>query len=118
MASFTLQELAYQLGCQLVGGNPQTAITGVSTVEKAGEDEITFLANLKYAPKLKTTRAAAVIAAEPLVGINAATVVSPNPYHDFARGLALFHPPVNRAPGIHPFACIAVSVVLGPGASV
>ena len=118
MASFTLLELAQQLGCKITGGSPQTVITGVSTVERAGEGEITFLANLKYAPKLKTTRAAAVIAAEPLIGISAATVVSPNPYYDFARALALFHPPVKPAPGIHPLACIAESAVLGPGASV
>ena len=118
MVSFTLQELAHQLGCQLVGGNPQTTITGVSTVEKAGEDEITFLANSKYAPKMKATRAAAVIAAEPLNGINAATVVSTNPYHDFARALALFHQSVKPAPGIHKLACIADSAVVGQGASI
>ena len=118
MASFLLQELAHQLGCRLVGGNPQTVITGVSTLERADEGEITFLANLKYAPKMRTTRAAAVIAAEPLTGIETATLVSPNPYHDFARALALFHPPVKPAPGIHRFACIADSAVVGPGASI
>jgi UDP-3-O-[3-hydroxymyristoyl] glucosamine N-acyltransferase len=118
MVSFTLQELAHQLGCQLVGGNPQTAITGVSTVEKAGEGEITFLANLKYAPKMKATHAAAVIAAEPLSGINAATVVSANPYHDFARALAIFYQPVRPAPGIHKLACIADSAVVGQDASI
>jgi UDP-3-O-[3-hydroxymyristoyl] glucosamine N-acyltransferase len=118
MASFTLQELAHQLECKLAGGNPQTVITGVSTVERAGEDEITFLANLKYAPKLKTTRAAAVIAAEPLAEISAATLVSPNPYYDFARALALFHPPLKPMPGIHPLACIAETAVIGPGASI
>ena len=118
MASFTLQELAEQLGCELVGGNPQMVITGVSTVEKAGESEITFLANLKYAPKMKTTRAAAVIAAEPLAGISAATVISPNPYHHFAQALAIFHPPVKPAPGIHQTAYIADSAAVGPGASI
>jgi UDP-3-O-[3-hydroxymyristoyl] glucosamine N-acyltransferase len=118
MASFTLRELAGQLGCELVGGNPQTAITGVSTIDRAGESELTFLANLKYAPKMKTTRAAAVIASEPLSGINVATLVSANPYHDFARALALFHAPVKPAPGIHRTACIAESAVVGPGASI
>ena len=118
MTSLTLQELADQLGCEFVGGNPQTVITGVSTVEQAGESEITFLANLKYAPKMKTTRAAAVIAAEPLAGISVATIVSRNPYHDFARALAIFHSPLRPAPGVHRTACIADSAAVGPGASI
>jgi UDP-3-O-[3-hydroxymyristoyl] glucosamine N-acyltransferase len=118
MDSFTLQELARQLGCELKGGNPQTVITGVSTIERAGESEITFLANLKYAPKMKTTCAAAVIAAEPLSGMNTATLVSSNPYYHFARALALFHPPARPAPGIHRLACIAESAAIGPDASI
>jgi UDP-3-O-[3-hydroxymyristoyl] glucosamine N-acyltransferase len=58
MPTFTLGELAARLGCELAG-DPALAITGVATLEKAGPREISFLANLKYAPTLKTTRAGA-----------------------------------------------------------
>jgi UDP-3-O-[3-hydroxymyristoyl] glucosamine N-acyltransferase len=117
MVSFTLGELAEKLGCQLVG-DPQVRITGMSTLEKAGPQELTFLANLKYAPKLKGTQAAAVLAAEPLKSSDAATLVSSNPYHDFARALALFYEPPRPMPGIHPTAVIAGTAQVGSQASV
>jgi len=109
MPSFTLGELGKSLDCQ-VAGDPSTVIIGVSTVEKAGPGEITFLANMKYASKAKTTRAAAIIAAEPLIGIAAATLVSPNPYHDFARALGLFYQAPKPPSGIHPTAVIDLTL--------
>ena len=117
MPSYTLCQLAEILGCSLCG-NPDAQITGVSTLEKAGAGEITFLANMKYAPQLKSTRAAAVIAAQPIPAISAATLVSRNPYHDFARALALFYRPPQPAPGIHPTACLADTASIGPDASI
>jgi UDP-3-O-[3-hydroxymyristoyl] glucosamine N-acyltransferase len=117
MPSFTLGELGKSLDCQ-VAGDPSTVIIGVSTVEKAGPGEITFLANMKYASKAKTTRAAAIIAAEPLIGIAAATLVSPNPYHDFARALGLFYQAPKPPSGIHPTAVIDLTVVIGKDPSI
>ena len=93
-------------------------ITGVSTIEKAGPGELTFLANLKYAPKIKTSRASAIIAVEPLKDSTAATLVSANPYLDFARVLALFYQPPKPALGIHPTASIASTAVIGPNPSI
>lgn len=117
MPSFTLGQLADLLNCSLVG-EARTAITGVSTVEAAGPHHITFLANMKYAPKVKTTRAAGIIAAEPVAGTTAATLVSSNPYYDFARALALFYRPPKPAPGIHPAAFISPDASIGPNPSV
>jgi UDP-3-O-[3-hydroxymyristoyl] glucosamine N-acyltransferase len=117
MISFSLGELAQKLGCQLVG-DPAIKITGVSTLEKAGPQQVSFLANLKYAPKAKTTKAAAVLAAEPLGSIGAATLVSSNPYHDFARALAFFYQAIRPAAGIHPTAVIAGTAQVGPQASI
>ncbi len=117
MPCFTLSDLAGQLGCELSGGLPSTEITGVSTLEKAGPAEITFLTNVKYVPKAKRTRAAAVIAAEPLGG-DIGTLVSRNPYLDFARALALFYQPPKPAPGIHPTAVIAANASIGDNPSI
>ncbi|HEX3683811.1 MAG TPA: UDP-3-O-(3-hydroxymyristoyl)glucosamine N-acyltransferase [Bryobacteraceae bacterium] len=115
--SYTLGQIAEALGCE-VSGDPRIEIVGVSTLEQAKPGEITFLANKTYAPKVKATRAAAVIAAERLSGTRAATLVSSNPYYDFARTLALFYRPPRPSPGIHPTACIASTGQIGPNASI
>lgn len=117
MPSFTLGQLAELLGCQLAG-DAAVEIHGVSTVEKAGPGEITFLANMKYAPKVKGTRAAAVIAAEPVKDVAAATLVSTNPYHDFSRAMALYYQAPKPPAGIHSTACIADTAVLGDNPSI
>jgi UDP-3-O-[3-hydroxymyristoyl] glucosamine N-acyltransferase len=117
MPSFSLGRLAELLGCDLVG-DAAAQITGVSTLEKAAPGEITFLANLKYAPKVKASRASAVIAAEPIKDYAASTLVSRNPYLDFARALALFYQPPKPAAGIHPLACIAATATIGPNPSI
>ena len=64
MPVFTLGQLAELLGCE-IAGDPQIEISGVSTIDRATSADITFLANSKYTPKLKSTRAGAVIAAAP-----------------------------------------------------
>jgi UDP-3-O-[3-hydroxymyristoyl] glucosamine N-acyltransferase len=114
----TLGELARQLGCTLVGGDAASVVTGVSTIERANESEITFLANLRYAPKVRGTKAVAVLASEPLAEIATATLVSQNPYHDFARALEMFFVPSRPSAGIHPLACIASTAVIGANASI
>ena len=112
-----LNELAAALGCPIEGCPDETVeITGVKGLEEAGTGHITFLANPKYGPRLKTTRAAAVIASRAVNGIP--TLVSPNPYHDFARALELFYQPPRPKPGVHPSAAIASTARIGEGASI
>ena len=112
-----LRDLAARLGCEL-RGDPDVEITGVAGMEQAGPTEITFLANPKYAPKLRHTQAAAVLVSEPLKEAKPASLVSRNPYHDFARALALFYQPPRPAPGIDPQASIARTARIGEGASI
>lgn len=116
MSVFTLRELAAQLGCELAG-DPDQEIRGVSTIERAQPGEITFLANSKYAPKVLTSKASAIIASN-LVPELPATLISANPYLDFARALALFYRPPQTPSGIHPTACIAPTATVGENASI
>ncbi len=112
-----LRELAAKLSCGIEEcPDPAVEITGVEGVEKAGPGHVTFLANPKYAPKLKATKASAVIAGKAVSGIP--TLVSANPYHDFARALELFYQPPRPKPGIHPSAAIAATARIGEGASI
>ena len=112
-----LREISETLGCTLQGDG-ELEITGVAGMEQAGPGTLTFLANPKYAPKVKHTRASAILVAEPLRDLPIASLVSTNPYLDFARSLALFYQPPRPAPGIHPLACIAASAVIGDNASI
>lgn len=110
-----LSEIAAALGCEL-HGDPDTEISGVLGIEHAGPTHLTFLANLKYAPKVRHSKAAAILSTEAHEGI--ATLISTNPYLDFARALGLFYEPPKPAPGIHPMASIAASATIGLGASI
>lgn len=111
----TLAEIAGRLGCA-VTGDPAIEIHSVAGIEQAGPGQLTFLANPKYAPKAKSTRASAILAREPVDGVP--TLVSANPYLDFARTLSLFYQPPKPPAGIHPLACIAESATIGPNASI
>jgi UDP-3-O-[3-hydroxymyristoyl] glucosamine N-acyltransferase len=112
-----LSELAAELGCEL-RGEASIEITGVAGMEHAGPSELTFLANPKYAHKVKHTRAAAVLVSKHIAGFETAQLLSANPYFDFARALALFYQPPRPAPGVHPLASIAASARIGEGASI
>ncbi|MCS7316118.1 MAG: UDP-3-O-(3-hydroxymyristoyl)glucosamine N-acyltransferase [Bryobacterales bacterium] len=107
-----LREIADYLGCELVGDG-EIEITGVAGIEQAGPSELTFLANPKYAPKVRRTRAAAILVSEPVRDHPIVSLVSRNPYLDFARALELFYRPPQPAPGIHPLAWIAPSARIG-----
>ncbi|HWE51461.1 MAG TPA: UDP-3-O-(3-hydroxymyristoyl)glucosamine N-acyltransferase [Bryobacteraceae bacterium] len=110
-----LTELARLLDCPL-SGDGEIEISGVQGLESAAPGQITFLSSPKYAPKLKTTKASAVIATQPLPDLP--TVISTNPYLDFARALALFYQPPRPKPGIHPAASIAATATIGENASI
>ena len=57
-----LSELAARLGMTLRGEDRE--FTGLQTLEQAGENDVTFLANPKYTHFLTETKACAVIVAE------------------------------------------------------
>ena len=115
-----LQELAERLRCRLEG-DAQTVIHGVAGIEQAGPGEVTFLANRRYAPNLKTTRASAVFVEDGVEvereagGPALAKLRTSNPYLSFAKAIELFYEPPKYAPGIHASAVIATSARIGAG---
>jgi UDP-3-O-[3-hydroxymyristoyl] glucosamine N-acyltransferase len=112
-----LGELAAALNCEL-RGDAEVEISGVSGMEHAGPSHITFLANPKYAHKVKQTRAAAILVAQFIEDLHAAQLISNNPYLDSARAMALFYQPPKPPPGIHPTASIAASAKIGENPSI
>jgi len=112
-----LRDLAGALGCECKGDG-EIEITGVRGMEQAGADQLTFLANPKYAPKVKQSRAGAILVSQWIEGIAPAQLISSNPYLDFARALALFYQAPRPAPGIHPTASVATSARIGENPSI
>src|SRR5438128_2674337 len=96
-----LREIADTLGCRLEGDG-ELEISGVSGMEHAGPGQLTFLANPKYGPRVKCTKASAILVAESLREMEIACLISPNPYLDFARALAMFYQAPRPSAGIHP----------------
>ena len=118
-----LSEVAQKLGCRLEGP-PEIEIRGVAGIEHAEPGQLTFLANRRYFPLLKTTRASAVLIEEGVTleresSLPAlATLRSPNPYLAFAHAIELFYQSPRYAPGIHPSAVIAKTAHIGEGAHI
>ena len=112
-----LRDLATRLGCVL-DGDGEIEITGLAGMEQASAGQLTFLANPKYAPKVKHTRASAILVTEAVRGLPIASLVSENPYLDFARALEMFYQPPRPAPGIHPLAYVAGTARVGENASI
>jgi UDP-3-O-[3-hydroxymyristoyl] glucosamine N-acyltransferase len=118
-----LQELARKLGCQLEG-NPDLEVRGVAGLDHAEEGQVTFLANRRYSPLLKTTRASAVLVEEgvelpredgmkPLAALR-----TQNPYLAFAQALEFFYEPPAYKAGVHATAVVASSAKIGEGAHI
>lgn len=94
-------------------GPADVTITGFAPLADAGEGQIAFLANPKYAPQLETTRASAVLVANDVTGDSPRLVRVDNPYFAMARIVARFFDQKPMPSGISPHADIAESARLG-----
>ncbi|MEW5733339.1 MAG: UDP-3-O-(3-hydroxymyristoyl)glucosamine N-acyltransferase [Thermodesulfobacteriota bacterium] len=115
----TLAEISRIVGATL-RGNPETVITGVAPFDKAGENELTCAANVKFLKRLAETGAGVVIVPEKAPESDRNLLLALNPMVAFARAIAFFHPePAPR--GISPRAVIGKNfscghdAYIGPG---
>ena len=117
----TLGELARRLECP-IEGDAAIEIRRVATIEDAGPGDLTFLANPKYASKLATTKASAVIMnGDAALAGNAApcaVIRSTSPYLTFARAAQALAPTEPPAPGIHQLASVADDARIDPSATI
>jgi UDP-3-O-[3-hydroxymyristoyl] glucosamine N-acyltransferase len=118
-----LKELAERLGCRLEG-NGALDISRVASLEHAGDGDVTFFANPRYAPALRRTRASAVIIGENAPAAPCAMLRTRHPYLAFANALSMFvtpaHPPIgiDELSSIAPEATLGRDVSIGPFSSV
>lgn len=119
MPELNLKQVAESLGARLEAqssAQESVAIRGVAGIETAKQGEITFVANPKYAPLARTTRASAVLVLEDFAGLPTATTAAlrtKNPHLAFAKAIELFQQQPKYPAGIHPSAVIDPSAKIG-----
>ena len=111
----TVGEIAARLGAT-VDGNPGARIEHLAGIREAGEGDISFVSNPKYAHSAAETRATAVIVSPDWTRPCPASLIRiKNPDKAFSEVAQWFAPPpVSFKPGIHPTAVIAADAVIGP----
>ena len=113
----TLGELADWVGGQ-VKGDAQQMISDAAPYEEAGPVAITLARSGKYLKQIDNCQAGAVIVPDGFVKEGLNLLQSSNPYADFARILALFHPAEQLPTGIHPSVILGVQTACGPEAAI
>lgn len=119
--SKSLGDIASLIGADIPSASGGDIIDGVASLQDAGDADISFLSNKKYARFLGTTRAKAVIIPENIdVPENIVPLAVTDPYLAFLRVLEMFNDrsPHDIADGISERATIDPSVSIGENVSV
>jgi len=116
-----LSELAELTGARVEGEN-EIEIIGAAGLDEATEGHVTFLANLRYTPRVNTTRASAIyLSDDAKTDRDIAILRVKDPYLAYTRALRVFHPDPELNAHIHPSAVIdpsarvATNVAIGAG---
>ena len=112
-----LGSIAQHLGCELKG-DANIEIQRVVAIDEAQPGDLTFVSNRKYASKVKTTTASAVIVDTAFQDVPTATLRTSNPYLAFARAVELFYQAPVPARGIDASARISPGAKIGTHASI
>lgn len=117
-SEYTLAELAEYLGTEL-RGDADCKITGLAGLAEAGDADISFLSDSKYAASLAECNAAAVIVtAEYVDSVASNVLISDNPYLGFAKLSRLFDDRPVLISGIHATAQVASSARISASAAI
>jgi len=116
--SYSLKQLADHVDAQLQG-DEQVIINGLSSLQDAQANQISFLANPQYRKQLADTQAGAVLLTEKDAQAYAGNcLVVADTYLAFARISHLFDPKPKAQPGIHPSAHIDETAEVDATASI
>ncbi len=110
-----LSELAGQTFSVIESGDPDVEIKGAAGLDEADVGDVTFLANPRYALRVKETKASAVFLSEnsPVEKAqNIAVLRSKDPYLAYTRALRLFHPEPVFKPFVHSSAVIDSTAIV------
>lgn len=113
-------ELARLVGGRLQGGD-DPEITGVAPLERAGPNELSFLANPRYLTYFRQSRAGVILVRSGQEGVDrdeGVTIHVEDVHRALATALRHLYPEVAPEPGIHPTAVVAEDARIGEGVSV
>ena len=112
-----LKEIAKKVGGK-IKGEEEIIIKGVAPIKDAVQGEISFIANKKYIPFLKDTKASAVIVSEDVEEAGITLLQTKDPYLAFAKTLSLFAPKHSHPKGISPKSFVSESAQIGKDVSI
>ncbi len=114
----TLGDLAERLGATLRGDSGKL-ISGLATLQEAGPEQLSFLANAQYRKYLAGSTAGAVLlTAKDAADYAGMALIVDNPYLAYARLSHLFETRPQTQPGIHPSAIVDPSAHVDPTACI
>ena len=114
----TLGEISQLVGAEL-SGDPGRRISGVATLQNAGDGELSFLANRRYYSYLKNTKASAVLLSEKDKQHSPVdTLVVKDPYLSYVKILRHFHQSPEQVAGVHASAVISENANIDPSCHV
>ncbi|MCP9338109.1 UDP-3-O-(3-hydroxymyristoyl)glucosamine N-acyltransferase [Stutzerimonas xanthomarina] len=116
--AYSLGDLVERLGAEL-RGDGSLLVSGLSTLQDAGPEHLSFLANAQYRKFLATTRAGGVLlTAKDAEGYTGTALVVANPYLAYARISHLFESRPRASTGVHPSAVIDPTAAVDPSARI
>ncbi len=128
MVRLSSSQLARALGARLEGPE-ERMLAGGAPLDRAGEDQLSFLSNPRYAGQVAGSGAGAILISPAshaglpgeVRGAPRCWLLHEDPYGAFAEALGLFKPPredwghgVHASAVIHPTATIGEGAVIGP----
>ncbi|MGE5841586.1 MAG: LpxD N-terminal domain-containing protein, partial [Deltaproteobacteria bacterium] len=113
---FSVRELADRTGGR-VSGDDRVMVTGIASLSEARTGQVSFFADPRFKELLKTTKASAILIAEPSGEFKGSQIIVRNPALAYARVAALFAP-LPRNVGISDRAFVSGSAVIGRMVSV
>jgi UDP-3-O-[3-hydroxymyristoyl] glucosamine N-acyltransferase len=116
--TLTVGQLAQRIGAQLIGDG-SAVVKGVSTIEEACADEITFISDEKHRAKLIGSIAAAVISSKNIEGCSKPQLIAKNVEAAMIEALKVFAPKLTLSPpGVHPSAIVEKNAHVAQTASI
>ncbi len=114
---FSLARIAETAGAEIVNApDPGREFHDVMPIDQAGAEHLSFLDNRKYTDKFRASSAGACIVAPDVVEQapdGMCLLVTPEPYHAYARVAAMFYPMPAPSGGVHPSASVAKDAIIG-----
>ena len=116
----TAREIAEAVGGRVVGDD-SAAVRAIAPLDRAGEDELSFLSSARYAPLYEASRAGVVLLPPDLAespGASRARIVVAKPHEALLSLLPRLYRQAEHVAGIHPTAVVGRGVRLGDGVAI